>query len=517
MDQTLLDKEVLCIVDTRQIQRFIFHSNSLQDAVGGGMLIAHILPDAILDAISTVEPRLQKEEYDLNTDPEAEIPYFSDRRIQFQLMTCAAGNAMFLVRTGELAGRLIRKIARYYLDHAYSLNLTTAAVEKTDCMADDIFRLYQKLNAVKASAEVQEPLGTLPVCIHERKTGDPAVAREAESGEYISEASALRRAESLKRALVPDLDVIHTTTAADGRKYRAVIHADGNNIGITIGRILANAASYEEGIRTRRKINREIEQNYAGIVERTVADLKHFYVEVLNGNEHQFEDEFQIVNRAGDDINCICNANLAFPFLVFFFNNMKGCMIWKSEQLTVPLYDCAGVAFVTETQSFHTAFELAEACCSNAKKTAKLNENLRGGLAGNWIDFYISEQVNAPDLDLLRETYYVTKEGTRLLVRPYCLDPEAENTFVSFRTLLEHIRKVQELPPDLKQEVLNAYMMEIPEFERWFRNWRKKGVDLGGLLGNPYYDDKEKKRYFTWYDPAMLSGFVPCDLKRYIK
>ena len=516
MDRTLLDKEVLCIIDTRQIQRYIFHSNSLRDAVGGGMLIAHILPDALLNAISTVTPQLRPEEYDLRTDPEAEIPYFTDRGIQFQLMTCAAGNAMFLVRTGELAGKLIRKIARYYLDHAYSLNLTAAAVEKTDSLADDVFRLYQKLNALKASAEIQEPLGTLPVCISERKTGDPVVDRDAESGEYISQASALRRAESRRRTNVPDMGAIRTTEGKNGGKYRAVIHADGNNIGITIGRILAGAASYEEGIRTRRKINREIEQNYAEIVERTLGDLKRYCAEDLGGDDLLFEDEFQIVNRAGDDINCICNAKLAFPFLVFFFNNMKGSVIWQSEELTVPLYDCAGIAFVPETADFHTAFELAEACCSNAKKTAKLKENLRDGLAGNWIDFYVSDEESAPDLDVLRETYFVTKEGTRLLVRPYSLDPEAVDSFVSFRTLLEHIRKYETLAPDLKREAMHAYVMEPPEFLRWLQSWEKKGVDLSGRLGAPFCDDNEKKRYFTWYDPAVLSDFVPADLGRYL-
>ncbi len=515
MDNHLLDKEVLCILDTRQIQRFIFHSNSMRDAIGGGLLVSHILPDAILNALSTLEPGLGPDEYDLNTDPDAEIPYFTGKHVQFQLMTCAAGNAMFLARTGELAGKVIRKTARYYLEHAYSLNLTAAAVEKTGDMAADIFNLYQKLNAVKASAEMQEPLGTLPVCIPERKTGDPVVTIDRKNGEYISESSLLRRAESDRQGKIPDLQMIHTTTASDRKEYRAVIHADGNNLGITIGRILAAACSYEEGIRIRRKINRDIEQNYAGIVRKTLGELEQYYTEVLNGND--FKHEIQVVNRAGDDINCICNANLVFPFLILFFNNLKGCMIWDSGGISVPLYDCAGVAFVTKTHDFHTAFQLAEACCGNAKKTAKLDKNLRDGLAGNWVDFYVSEHSGLPDLEALRETYYVTREGSRLLVRPYCLDPEAEGTPVSFALLIERMLKIQELSSDKGLELMHSYLMEKAEFWRWTGQMKKKGIDLTKILGAPFFEDKEKNRYFSWYDPAELSDFIPSGMERLLK
>ena len=70
MDKELMGKEVLGILDTRQIQRFMFRSNSYVDTLGGSDLMVHILPDGILHALHSVNPPLQETEYDLCQDPD---------------------------------------------------------------------------------------------------------------------------------------------------------------------------------------------------------------------------------------------------------------------------------------------------------------------------------------------------------------------------------------------------------------------------------------------------------------
>lgn len=92
MDSHLMEKEVLCILDTRQIQRFMFRSNAYVDTLGGSDLITHILEDGMRFTLQSVEPPLRKEEYDLSLDPDAPIPYFEKEKVLFQLMICAAGN-----------------------------------------------------------------------------------------------------------------------------------------------------------------------------------------------------------------------------------------------------------------------------------------------------------------------------------------------------------------------------------------------------------------------------------------
>ena len=217
MDRELMDKEVLCILDTRQIQRYIFRSNSMFETVGASNLLTHILQDALLYSLNHIDPPVPEEEYDLSLDENARIPYFVDPRVQFQLMTCTAGNAMFIARTGALAQKIMRKVSRYYLDHGRMLDVAAAAVERTDDLDQDLSRMYRKLDAVKASSETLAPAGTLPVCMRERRTGEPVLDFDRITGEPLSRASVQTREEAAMRSGLVRLEDIHTTTGHDGK------------------------------------------------------------------------------------------------------------------------------------------------------------------------------------------------------------------------------------------------------------------------------------------------------------
>ena len=124
---------------------------------------------------------------------------------------------------------------------------------------------------------------------------------------------------------------------------------------------------YQKGIRTRRRLNGNIANQYKGIMEKTVAQLRAYYGE-LGRDDPDFAHEFQIIHNNGDDINCMCNAELAFPFMDFFFGNLKDASIGEVDGQRIPLYCCGGICFMTEESDFHTAFTMAEKCCESAKR-----------------------------------------------------------------------------------------------------------------------------------------------------
>ncbi|MBQ9632441.1 MAG: hypothetical protein IJV04_05965, partial [Lachnospiraceae bacterium] len=89
MDKALMDREVLCILDTRQIQRYMFRSNTFLDTVGGSDLLVHILDDAIKNAMWSIDTPLSEEEYALSLEPDVSaVPYFYSSEIKFQLIIC---------------------------------------------------------------------------------------------------------------------------------------------------------------------------------------------------------------------------------------------------------------------------------------------------------------------------------------------------------------------------------------------------------------------------------------------
>ncbi|MBQ9599634.1 MAG: hypothetical protein IJR33_07515, partial [Clostridia bacterium] len=411
-----MDKEVLCALTTRQIQHYVFFNNSFVDTCGGNLLIRHILKDGIRFALSHIDTPLQPEEYDLSNNPDAPIPYFEDKNIKVQQILCSAGKALLIVRTGTLAQKIIRKVSRYYLDHAYSLNMVAAVVEKTNHMGNDVLRLYQKLDKIKATAHTLEPMDALPVTMREKKTGMPVIIFDQERGDYISRASQLRRLESRHHGDTTKLTEIPATEHRDKKKYWTVMHLDGNNFGVTINRILQGTFGYEEGIRARRQINFQIESGYKRLIIRTMTDLENFYVANI-GRAEDFPREFQLVHQGGDDLNYMGSVRLILPFLDFFYKNLEGEFIWNTPQLKIPFYISAGLAFVTTDYDFHSAYQLAEECCRSAKTEAKKSHNLRNGLAGNWIDYQISKNPHAQRLSLLRDKGYTTNAGIRLGLR----------------------------------------------------------------------------------------------------
>lgn len=512
MDSRLKDKEVLCLLDTRRIQRFMFRSNTFADTVGASDLVKHILQDAVTYALHHIDEPLAADEYDMSNQPDAPIPFLTDPTVKFQLMVFAAGNALFLARTGELAQKIVRKVSRYYLDHAYSLNVAASIVEKTDDFGNDVSNLYRNLNVIKTSSSIADPLDAPPVVMLEHVTGEPVVAFDEKYGDYVSRSSVIRRQEVAKRPVVVDISQIHTTPGPNGDDYWAVIHADGNNMGITIGGILQRASGYEEGIRARRQVNANITSCYGRIMSRTLADLETFYV-AGGGAREDFVYEFQIVHQAGDDINVFCNASLAIPFLHFMFKHLEGECFWREGDRAIPLYMCAGVAFVTERSSYHSAFKLAEECCRSAKTEAKKKENLVDGVAGNWIDFHVCPNPRTQALNLQRERAYVTNDGINLLMRPYCMSAD-RGTPVSYLGLLDRVHALQALDLGVEERrILKlSYFVGKIEFSEWLKYAKDHGYDLAGSLGEPLYTDTDGVQHAMWYDAMELADFLPAAL-----
>ena len=349
--------------------------------------------------------------------------------------------------------------------------------------------------------------------MRERRTGDPVVAFDEERGDYVSRASRIRRKESARRKASVTPEDIPVTRAYDQREYWATIHADGNNLGNSIGRIMQANASYLQGTRIRRQINQSIVSHYNRILGRALAELETFFC-ASGDTPDAFRREFVVVHQGGDDVNCICNGRLAIPFLHFFYRNLAGTCLWDSPELKLPLYICSGIAFVTRGTGFHAAFHLAEECCKSAKMAAKKEYNLRDGFAGNWIDFQICDNLSVQRLDILRKRSYVTWEGVDLMLRPYCLDPEAEGESVSYDRMLRRVRGVQGLRLDALQQRMmrESFAIGKREFYTWANKLRQRGTDLEAKLGKPLCRGHEGEEHAAWFDAVELSDFIPSGL-----
>ena len=247
------------------------------------------------------------------------------------------------------------------------------------------------------------------------------------------------------------------------------------------------------------------------MIDHTLEDVRACWQKTPGRAQAPFECAFYVLHRGGDDLNIICDAALVIPFLNSLYRNLQGTILWQSEEFTAPLYVCTGIAFVTKATGFHDAFAMAEACCVRAKTAANRAPNLRNGFAGNWIDFQVFPEPRTQPLDLLRERTFVSRSGRRLLLRPYCADPEAADRPYAFQKLLKRAERIRRMQlTDRQAEMLcQSYLAGGPEFRLWVEAMKSRGKDLVQQLGAPAYRDEAGVLSYAWMDALELSGFLP--------
>ena len=508
MEQALLDKEVLCIVDTRGIQKFIFHSNSMADTVGANNLMRHMLEDAFVYAAAHISPPLAPDEYCLTASEEnAPVPYFEDTKVKAQVITCAAGNMIAIFRTGALCRDMVRKISRYYVDNTYAQQIASAYVEKTDNNLQDIDNLYKKLGNIKDDFAGSHPLDVLPIIRTEKNTGEPVAAIDPVTGEELSRVTLIRRAEFAQMNSLLSSVNVNTFPAEDGREYYAVAHLDGNNMGASISMLLHRAKNYEEDIRLRRIINTNLTRGITAAVQHALDDMKT----ILHLTEEELDSAIRIVHFGGDDLNIIADPRVIFTFTECYVRHLKDVPILAVDDFRFQMSICAGIAFVQKDVPFIDAFGIAEECCSGAKKEAKKPENLIDGKIGNWVDFRFCYADSLRDGSSDPKSAFITPDGVRLMLRPYCLDEAMQYTPQSYDAFRRRALSFRELglSKENREQILRAYDLGRKDITLVSALLSASGYPVAERCGEPLLRQSDGM-YAVWYDAMEVSELF-CD------
>ena len=186
MENELLDKEVLCLIDIRQIQKYLFHTNGPMESLGASKVLSVILDDALEYAAKNIDSPLDKSQFDLSYSAEdKQIPYFHNEKILIQAIVISAGYAFILFRTGRLCQKIIRKVSRYFLDKTHILEISACAVEKTGSFHKDIDAIFNKLDLVKNEFASAHPFLPPAVVKKEKNTGEAVFKIISETAKYF--------------------------------------------------------------------------------------------------------------------------------------------------------------------------------------------------------------------------------------------------------------------------------------------------------------------------------------------
>ncbi len=512
--------------DVRGIQDYIFRTSKLKDAIGASAIIDNIFEDALKNAVSALDVNAQLNWY----DSDGPLTYDDASEADVKVLYIGGGNACVVYKNRTLAEEISKRMAKYTLERTYSLQLATAIVDKTDNYGKDYAELMKEMVRVKDSMMVSKPLDALPVMKVEIKTGLPLT-----TGDLSTESDAKRTAgERVRSNIKHDQKLFDSYVNEKGESSMlAVVHIDGNNMGLRIRELISGFDSYSKAVNEMRKVSYNINMTYTGVFEDMVDTFRYI-------KEHAKRDAVRDMSKwwimkvidAGDDITYVCNAGIAFATVEYFCKKISEySMKSDSDAFRFRFSACAGIAYFNSHFPFNIAYNVAEECCESAKSRAKEEAYTAnaGKMVGNWVDFQFCRSVHARNLDRIREREYVTASGEELLRRPYyiCSDALADaeerdtgaatfrdmdKSFISYTRFRKDLEKYvlgkNNVPRSFTKDMRNTYPLgrEQMEILKSFLKSRDSR-EQARYPDDFYYMDKSGKRIATLYDALEIADY----------
>lgn len=517
-------EKVIAMYDIRGIQKYIYRTQKIKDAMGASALVENIIERALKEASKKYKTELQW------YNEEGVLP-FEEKDLAVQVLFIGGGNAYVLFENKSTCQKINKHMSRYVLEKTYSLQLAAAYVLKSERYSEDYKNLHEEMNRVKAKIKSAKPIGALPVMQTEIKTGYPLSRTETFKNDKIQVSTETYKKDKYKEKTITEeeekiLDNLICQKGLDSNL--AVVHIDGNNMGSRIRSLIERKEGYADAVNEMRKISYNIKFSYLKTFERMI---EHFdpgqdteRPQQQNKQTESLQDVKKLIRKivvAGDDITYVCNAGIALDTAEYFAREIAGCTMNGEPAKTAPQYGfsiCAGVAYMKSHFPFSIAYDVAEACCDNAKERAKSKENMDGTRIGNYIDFQICGSVQCRNLKETRRKDYETPTGERLLIRPYYIPTDydgklAKSTGVSyhygnFKNNVKYFLN-EKIPRSFAKQIRNTYPLgchEIKMLEGFLksRGWKMPDgkMDMFGEDGTAlWYDALEMMDYcIAWKD-----------------
>ena len=501
---------VLAMYDIRGIQNYIFRTSKVKEAMGASDLIENIVAKALDHAVSQAGC---KEQAALEWYSAKGYLTYEEDGSRVKVLFVGGGNAYVMFESEELCIIINRYMAKYVLEQTYSLQLAAAFVPYSGRYKDDYGRLRREMERVKASMAVTRPYGALPVMKTELETGYP-VTRICQSQEIGTET--FLKWENKKKLHESELDrLIENLREKKGvDSMIAVVHIDGNNMGLRIRELLGDAEDYEQAVNQMRKLSYHIRKSFQTVFH----NMNDLFEGMGDGlTEKQFVRK---ILAAGDDITYVCRAKIALATVEYFCKEIgKMTMTGGREPEDIRRYGfsvCAGVAFMGIHFPFSAAYETAEQCCESAKLRAKQPEHMDGGRVGSFVDFHICQNVQARDLEAVRQKEYVTYTGESLLRRPYAVPVSTdsgeylermkkEGTLQEFKSYIRYFRDKNNIPSSLAKEIRNTYPLGRFQMKLLTAFLASRDIKMPDGTLEMYRTDKDGCLLMaTWYDALEM-------------
>ncbi|OQY99872.1 MAG: hypothetical protein B6D41_00580 [Chloroflexi bacterium UTCFX4] len=441
----------LVIVDTAQIQPYIFGSNRLRENLGASWLVAQATQDWAWKHLPEPNNRGPKNNF---TDAQIDAP---NSALAAEAIYAGGGNFVALIREKDAAENFVRGLSRQVLTDAPGLHLLIDShpFEWNDSLVLAVRDAFTRLAEQKRMRAQTAPLLGLGITASCQGTGLPAVewvtpvdtdTGYPASAEICAKLRAVDKANEelenrfatlLKSKFEFPYDLDHLGRSEGEFSHIAIVHADGDSMSERFqacGNSHLKPEDNRKYIDAVRQLSEQVKTNshsaLYNLVDKLIQRIDANQTSITHNPdghlvakiEMRENDKskrrwlpFRPIVFGGDDVTFVCDGRLGLALAAEYLED------FNAANQNLGATACAGVTITKTHYPFARGYALAEDLCQSAKTH-------RAALADKsaCMDWHFALSGLAGDIGEIRRREYRTRAGW-LHLRPVNLPEVAEN------------------------------------------------------------------------------------------
>jgi hypothetical protein len=505
------------LFDTRSIQQYIFSGNKLRTNIGASYIVDHIFDIELTDVLQMLFPGQCDTESWKNE--EGIVDFAAACRVAY----IGGGNALVLFQDTiniEMIKNVVTAFTKKLLVLYPGLK-TGAAIGRLDLSSPACYKatntaLYKVLkgnqNTIFPQVNVNYTGFTL-LCDVSGETADyedtAGIVGGDKGSRFYSQEVAAKSAKAkeanmalqeefqkeIQNFIFPgELDKLGQPA---GKDYIAVVHVDGNNMGIKFSQCqtLAKRTALSKAV------SKKTKRAFALLLKYIVAQYDT-YSECLHCPTHNGKQYLPVrpLILGGDDITFVCPAQVALIFAKKFME----FMIQKDDELAGSIDCCSGVAIIPTAYPFFRGYEMAEQLCDAAKKRS------RQSIGTSWMDFAKVHGEQAPTLEQIREEEYQGVLGN-LHFGPYLVgNTENEYSIDKLFDCIQQFNEDDKLARNKIKDLRDVLQRDTHDLKKFMEQVRHRKDCLPEVKGwEQYAENLWYKQKTPYIDAIEMMDFLP--------
>ena len=476
------------------IQGFIFQTNKLREIVGASELV---------EQICTTE--FQK--------------WANIKADDSNILLSAAGNIKYVFTDKTRCEAFVKKFPRTIMELAPGITISQAVVVFEDELTKNDTQLLEKRLRIQRNRVVPIPSANLMVSEVSRKTGGAGVRFEDNEVIDLSQDKKRRASDIANKSLLSKIVGSESVSInkfpfdmeeianKDEKSWLAIIHADGNNLGQKIMRMV--------DILDAKTVQKAMREFSIILNDSTVRAAKTAFEQVVGVNFDK-KIPFRPVVLGGDDLTAIIRGDLAVPFTERFlaefeketktnFNGFAAKFKMKEDMFAEGITACVGIAFIKSSYPFHYGVKLSESLCKEAKKISK---QINDTQTPSSLVFHKVHASFVEEYDDIIEKELKAKSGIQFNYGPYFVKPQKD--YLTIEQLQNYAKEINR--KDAPKAGLRNWLTELQNnssrAEQLLERTRALNTKFDKILGlrTPSVKRADGVKYTPYFDIISLSN-----------